>query len=67
MPRRVLPGLELAQPFCLQVVAPVLDTALRGMPYSAAPIGCGSEVQGFDTVRSTDHAWGPRVQVSLHR
>ncbi|MEU8034871.1 hypothetical protein AB0C13_41285, partial [Streptomyces sp. NPDC049099] len=35
------------------------------MPYSAALIGYGSQVQGFDTVRSTDHAWGPRVQIFL--
>jgi uncharacterized protein DUF4037 len=63
--RRFLPGLELAQLFYQQVVAPILDTALQDVPYSAALIGYGSEVQGFDTVRSTDHAWGPRVQVFL--
>lgn len=63
--RHFLPGLELAQLFYRQVVAPILDTALQDVPYSAALIGYGSEVQGFDTVRSTDHAWGPRVQVFL--
>lgn len=35
------------------------------MPYSAALIGWGSEAQGFDTVRSTDHGWGPRMQLFL--
>lgn len=35
------------------------------MPYSAALIGAGSEVQGYDTVRSTDHSWGPRLQLFL--
>ncbi|MFF5207645.1 DUF4037 domain-containing protein [Streptosporangium sp. NPDC000396] len=31
------------------------------MPHSAALIGAGSEVLAFDTERSTDHDWGPRV------
>lgn len=65
MTRSFLPGLELAELFYRQVVAPILDTALRGVAYSAALIGYGSEVQGFDTVRSIDHAWGPRLQVFL--
>jgi hypothetical protein len=65
MTRVFLPGLELARLFYTEAVAPVLDTALDGVPYSAALIGWGSEVQGFDTARSTDHAWGPRMQVFL--
>jgi hypothetical protein len=60
-----LPGLALARLFHTEVVAPVLAGALDATAYSAALIGGGSEVQGFDTVRSTDHAWGPRVQVYL--
>jgi Domain of unknown function (DUF4037) len=63
--RDFLPGLCLAREFYDEVVAPLLATALLDVPYSAALIGYGSEVQGFDTVRSTDHAWGPRVQVFL--
>jgi hypothetical protein len=62
--RTFLPGLELAESFYADVVAPVLRRALD-VPYSAALIGWGSEVQGFDTARSTDHAWGPRIQVFL--
>jgi hypothetical protein len=60
-----VPGLELARLFYAEVVAPILAKALGGVAYSAALIGWGSEVQGFDTVRSTDHAWGPRMQVFL--
>jgi len=60
-----IPGLELARLFYDEAVAPVLASALDGAPYSAALIGAGSEVQGFDTARSTDHAWGPRLQVFL--
>lgn len=60
-----LPGLVLAEMFYAEVVAPILEKALAGVPYSAALIGWGSEVQGFDTLRSTDHSWGPRMQVFL--
>ncbi|HET9171491.1 MAG TPA: DUF4037 domain-containing protein [Actinospica sp.] len=59
-----IPGLELSRAFHAEVVAPILATALTG-PYSAALLGWGSDVQGFDTERSTDHAWGPRLQVFL--
>jgi hypothetical protein len=63
--RSFVPGLELSQLFYTEVVAPIVATALAEVPYSAALIGWGSEVQGFDTVRSTDHAWGPRMQLFL--
>jgi uncharacterized protein DUF4037 len=53
------PGRELARAFYEEVVAPLLD----GVEHSAALLGTGSDVLGFDTVRSTDHAWGPRLQV----
>ncbi|WBB61176.1 DUF4037 domain-containing protein [Streptomyces sp. WMMC500] len=59
------PGLELARDFHAEAVAPLLDRVLAGAPYAAALLGWGSEVQGFDTPRSTDHAWGPRLQVFL--
>jgi Domain of unknown function (DUF4037) len=51
------PGLVLARAFYEEVVAPLLD----GAEHSAALLGTGSDVLGFDTVRSTDHAWGPRL------
>ncbi|WP_166354954.1 DUF4037 domain-containing protein [Phytoactinopolyspora limicola] len=65
MERSFLPGLELAGLFYAEIVAPIVEKALAGVPYSAALIGWGSEVQGFDTQRSTDHAWGPRMQLFL--
>ncbi len=52
--------------FYAEVVEPLLRDALDGEPYSAALIGYGSEVQGFDDSRSTDHAWGPRLRVFLN-
>ena len=60
-----VPGIELARRYYIEVVAPILGPALGDTPHSAALIGYGSEVQGFDTVRSTDHAWGPRALVFL--
>lgn len=60
-----VPGLDLSRRFYAEIVAPLCAAALRGTPYSAALLGWGSDVQGFDTIRSTDHAWGPRLQIFL--
>jgi len=60
-----IPGLELSRLLYDGVVRPLLDSAYPGLRYSAALIGPGSEVLGFDSARSTDHDWGPRLQVFL--
>src|SRR5437867_787488 len=60
-----IPGLELGRLFYLEAVKPVLDTFSRSLQYSAALIGSGSEILGFDTEMSTDHHWGPRVMLFL--
>ncbi len=52
-------GLELAGLFYADVVRPLLE----GRAHVAARIGPGSDVLGFDTERSTDHGWGPRLHV----
>ncbi|HEX4789704.1 MAG TPA: hypothetical protein VH372_14640 [Actinospica sp.] len=65
MSQVLVPGLELAEHHYIEVVAPIADEALGGVPYSAALIGYGSELQGFDTLRSTDHARGPRTLIFL--
>ncbi|MEU4834343.1 DUF4037 domain-containing protein [Streptosporangium sp. NPDC023615] len=52
-----IPGLELSRTFYRQAVRPIVT----GVAHSAALIGAGSEVLAFDTERSTDHDWGPRV------
>jgi hypothetical protein len=60
-----VPGIELARLYYAEQVAPLLAQAFPAIAYSAALIGPGSEVLGFDTSRSTDHDWGPRLQVFL--
>ncbi|MCX4451155.1 DUF4037 domain-containing protein [Streptomyces sp. NBC_01789] len=60
-----VPGLELSRRFYLQAVRPLLEEAVPGMAHSAARLGSGSEVLGFDTARSADHEWGPRLQIFL--
>jgi len=58
-----IPGLELSRRFYFEAVRPLLDEAVPEIPYSAARIDSGSEVLGFDTARSADHEWGPRLQL----
>ena len=58
-----IPGLELSRLFYEEAVKPILDLHFVGLSYSAARLGPGSEVLGYDTVRSTDHSWGPRLQL----
>jgi hypothetical protein len=51
-------GQELSRRFYQEVVRPVLDP---GVPHSAALLGRGSEVLGFDDEMSGDHNWEPRA------
>src|SRR5260221_2581005 len=59
-------GLELCGRFYGEVIRPILDTEFPNLVHSAALIGTGSEVLGFDTPQSTDHNWGPRVDLFLN-
>ncbi|OHV37066.1 MULTISPECIES: DUF4037 domain-containing protein [Pseudofrankia] len=58
-----LPGVELARRFYEEAVNPLLRGQFPRLTHSAALIGSGSEVLGFDTARSMDHDWGPRLQI----
>lgn len=56
---RFVPALELSRAFYVEVVEPLV----RPFRHAAALLGWGSDVLGNDTERSTDHGWGPRLQI----
>ena len=60
-----IPGVQLNGRFYREAVAPIFAAALPELRYSAALIGYGSDVLGFDSERSTDHEWGPRLVIFL--
>jgi Domain of unknown function (DUF4037) len=62
---RFLSGLELSQRFFHEVAKPLLEAQFPDLGYSAALIGWGSEVLGYDNQQSTDHHWGPRFLLFL--
>ncbi|MGV8833760.1 MAG: DUF4037 domain-containing protein [Devosia sp.] len=60
-------GIELSRRFYSDIVRPWLSEVVPGLSYSAALIGYGSELLGFDDEISRDHNWGPRVHIVLER
>jgi hypothetical protein len=56
-----IPGVELNRLFFQEIVGPLLAAQFPDLVYSAALIGYGSDVLGYDTPLSTDHEWGPRL------
>jgi Domain of unknown function (DUF4037) len=60
-----IPGVRLNEMFYREAVAPILFAAFPQLRYSAALIGYGSDVLGYDSERSTDHEWGPRLLIFL--
>lgn len=60
-----LSGRELSRRFYQEQVRPVLHIDFSGLPHSAALLGPGSEVLGFDDEMSKDHNWEPRVLLFL--
>lgn len=65
MSTKFLPGLELSELFYTEAAKPIIDTLFPHVPHSAALIGWGSEVLGYDDVQSSDHHWGPRFLLFL--
>ncbi|HEX6034725.1 MAG TPA: DUF4037 domain-containing protein [Anaerolineales bacterium] len=65
MTTNFIPGLKLCGLFYGEIIKPILDLNFPNMRYSAALIGAGSEVLGFDTEMSSDHDWGPRIKLFL--
>lgn len=60
-----IPGLQLNEEYYWQVVRPILDRHFPNLPHTAALVGYGSDVIGFDTPASRDHMWGPRLKIFL--
>jgi hypothetical protein len=60
-----LKGLDLSELFYQEAVRPILDSHFPNLPHSAALLGTGSEVLGFDTPQSMDHDWGLRLLLFL--
>ena len=58
-------GIELSRRHYAEEVRPLLHSRFGAIPHSAALLGRGSEVLGFDDQMSTDHDWGPRVLLFL--
>jgi hypothetical protein len=65
MTTNFISGLKLSRLFYDEIIKPILDLSFPGIRYSAALIGRGSEILGFDTEMSSDHDWGPRVKLFL--
>ena len=60
-----IPGLKLSELFYSEAAKPILDAFFPHVPYSAALLGWGSEVLGYDDIQSSDHHWGPRFLLFL--
>jgi hypothetical protein len=60
-----IPSLKLNQLFYEEIIRPLLHQHFPNIPYSAARLGGGSDVLGYDTPMSTDHDWGIRQQLFL--
>lgn len=54
-----VPAGDLSEAFHAEVIRPLIGD----IPYAAGLLGWGSDVLGYDTERSTDHGWGPRLTV----
>lgn len=58
-----MPGRELSRLFFDEQIEPILKRWFPELKYGAGFFGSGSDVLGYDTPRSMDHDWGPRLQV----
>ena len=60
-----IPGLKLSEMFFGEVVKKIIESEYPHLKYTAALIGPGSEVIGFDDSVSSDHHWGLRLYLFI--
>ena len=61
-----IPGLKLSEYLYHEAIEPLLAQKYPHLNYSAARLGWGSDVMGFDTPMSMDHGWGPKLTLFLN-
>ncbi len=54
-------GMTLSRALYRTSVRGILEKEWPNLRYSVGLVGWGSDVLGYDTPRSTDHMWGPRL------
>ncbi len=59
------PGMQLSEMFFQEVVKEIIEVEYPGLKYTAALVGSGSEVLGFDDIVSSDHHWGLRLYLFI--
>lgn len=62
---KFIPGMKLSEKFFNEIVRDLMKKKFLGLKYAAGLFDYGSEVLGFDSERSTDHDWGPRVLIFI--
>lgn len=65
MSTKFIKGLELSQMFFEEAVKTLISNKFTNVRFDAALIGTGSEILGLDDIVSSDHHWGPRIQIFL--
>ena len=60
-----IPGLKLSEMFFQEIVKEIIEVEYPSLKYTAALIGPGSEVVGFDDIVSSDHHWGLRLYLFI--
>lgn len=61
-----IPGLQLNKGFYFDIIKPLIYKHYPNIRYAAALTGHCSDAFGFDDYKSTDHVWGPRLQIFLN-
>lgn len=64
---KFIKGMELCKSFFHDCAKTIMEDNFPDLKYSAGLIGYGSDVLGYDDAVSTDHMWGPRFYLFLHK